>query len=117
MRFHNRERKSLKKTMPTPDRPPITLNLMRRMTGSAPTHERFVGEAIDPDDIDKLALGDLWALAHATETYIDHRPVQTLAAATARMLLDLGREREPVFRGAACRDYLGVLARRNETAD
>ncbi len=100
--------------MSTPDLHPETLKLLEWMTGPAPSHPHFTGKPIDPTQIDALALGDLWTVAHATERFDHHGPVQGLAATTARAILDLAREREPAFRGAACRDYLDFIAREAE---
>ena len=100
--------------MQTSDLRPETIKLIDRMTGPAPSHRRFAGEPVDLTQIDALALGDLWAAVHATERWDDRRPVESLAADTARAILALARDMEPVFRGPACRDYLDLLARKAE---
>jgi Domain of unknown function (DUF4132) len=89
---------------------PETLKLLERMTGPPPSHPRFAGELIDLSNIDALALGDLWQTARAIKKW-DRGPVQTLAADTARAVLDLRKKMEPAFRGSVCRDHLDRIAR------
>lgn len=101
----------------TPDLDPEVIKLIDRMTGPAPSHRRFVGAPIDLAQIDALALGDLWAAAHATDLRGSHGPAKGLAAGTACVVLDLARKMEPVFRGSACLDYLDLLARKVEAAE
>jgi hypothetical protein len=100
--------------MPTPNLCPETVKLIDRMTGPKPSHPRFAGEPIDLTQIDALALGDLWTVAHSVKLWEDHRPVDSVAADTARAVVNLGRDIEPAFRGSACRDYLDLLAREAE---
>ncbi|WP_189047765.1 DUF4132 domain-containing protein [Aliidongia dinghuensis] len=86
------------------------------MTGPPPSHHRFSGEPIDLTTLDALALGDLWAVAHSVSLWENNRRVESLAASTAWAVLGRGREMKPAFRGAACRDYLDLLAREAEAA-
>jgi hypothetical protein len=97
---------------------PETLRLLDRMLGPPPSHDRFAGPPIRWDQLDALALGDLWTTARKVSRAEGHFTSPGIAAGTARAILDRGKEMEPVFRGAACRDYLDLLALELEnTAD
>jgi hypothetical protein len=100
--------------MPTPDLHSQTIKLLNRMTSPPPSHPRFAGEPVDLAQLDALALGDLWAVAHAADRWENGRRVQSLAAETARAIIARGRQIEPAFRGPACRDYLDFLAQEAE---
>ena len=90
---------------------PETLRLLKQMT--RPADDPDVDRApLDPSKLDGLALGDLWATARSVPRG-DGGP-ETLAVRTASAIFRLGLEREPIFRGIACRDYLLVLAREAE---
>ncbi len=41
---------------------PETLRLLDRMLGPPPSHDRFAGPPIRWDQLDALALGDLWTM-------------------------------------------------------
>jgi hypothetical protein len=100
--------------MPAPDLGPEAETLIDRMTGAPPRHPHLVGKPIDLVAIDPLTLGDLWPIARAVALRRDDRPVQSLAADTARLVLYNREKPEPAFRGPACRDYLDLLAREAE---
>ena len=95
------------------DLQPETLKLLERMTGPAPSHPG-TGEPIDLAKIDALALGDLWQAAHAIDLWGDRGPARSLAADTARAVLDLSKNMEPAFRGSVCRDHLDRIASKAE---
>ena len=97
-------------SMLSTDLRPEALELIRRMTGPPPSHRRFVGEPIDLNQLDAVDLGDLWAVASATQLWGPGGPVQSLAADTARAVLELKRDLEPAFRGSVCSDHLNRLA-------
>jgi hypothetical protein len=84
------------------------------MAGVALSDPWVAGEPIDVSWIDPLALGDLWAAAHGTELSRGLHLLRNPAADAARAVLDVGKKMEPLFRGAACRDYLDLLARKAE---
>ncbi|QGM45120.1 hypothetical protein [Methylocystis heyeri] len=89
---------------------PETIELIERMAGHSPR----AGEPADLASIDPLALGDLWAVAHGTETWRGDGPAPNPAAYIAGAVLDLGDKMDPVFRASACRDYLDLLTRKAE---
>lgn len=101
--------------MSTSELSPETISLINRMTGAAANDPGIADEPVDLAGIDPLALGDLWAVACATPQWDDHQRLASTAAETARAVLEFGRNKtEPVFRGAACADYLELLARQVE---
>ncbi len=100
---------------------PLSVILMDRMTRSSVGNIHYISEPIDLTRIDALALGDLWTVASSivqakSEAFHLHQKSvpDDLATETARSILKLGEEREPAFRGSACRDYLNMLADRAE---
>ena len=100
--------------IPPPGLHPDAVRLIRRMTGPPPSHERFVGERIEFTDIDPLILGDVWSVAEAAQRREKFNLNSTLAGRTAEAIVAQAGEGVPIFRGAACRDYLDLLSREAE---